>query len=67
MAMVSPSDASPCDGVTTTPQELQKRLASEMAAQQDGHLVMVSASQNRNTSFPFTNSAMQLRAYNAWG
>jgi sigma-B regulation protein RsbU (phosphoserine phosphatase) len=66
MAMVSPSEASLRGGVTTTPQELQKRLVSEIAAEQDGHLVMAWASQNRNTSFPFTNSALQVPVRNAW-
>jgi hypothetical protein len=40
MATVSPRDASG-RGVSTDPQELQKRLDSGMASEQDGHLVMI--------------------------
>jgi len=59
MAIVSPSAASGL-GVSPDPQELQKRLVSDNSAEQDGHLIMMQSSQNRNTSVPLANSASQV-------
>ncbi len=56
IAMVS----SPLDfGVSTDPQIPQKRLLSNISAEQDGHLVIRRNSRKRYTSFPFANTAAQ--------
>jgi hypothetical protein len=59
IAMVS----SPLDfGVNTDPQDPQKRLLSNISAEQDGHLVIQRDSLKRYTSFPFANSRPQVRS-----
>jgi hypothetical protein len=49
-------------GVSTDPQVPQKRLFSNISAEQDGHLVIQRDSLKRYTSFPFANSGPQVRS-----
>ena len=61
MAIVS--DISPLGfAANTDPQEPQKRLLSNISAEQDGHLVIQRDSLKRYTSFPFANSGPQVRS-----
>jgi hypothetical protein len=49
-------------GVNSDPHDPQKRLLSNISAEQDGHLVIQRNSLKRYTSFPFANSRLQLRS-----